>query len=105
MIYSGADLIRTSGQQHERAERLTKGVEAVADSGTAGTALDQDTQGALLRFARFVHKESLEKKKDKPKLKHDIGRILKAVAANPYVAFLDKAEGRHDVGQMLDLYA
>jgi len=66
MLYSGAELIRTSGQQIERQERLkvVEPVKPVESPAQPRSSLDQDTQNALLRFARFIHKEG-ESKKDK----------------------------------------
>lgn len=62
MIYSGVDMIRTSGQQVERLERLkvveTPPVQPASDS----PASREDTQNALLRFAKFVKDEGKKKK-------------------------------------------
>jgi hypothetical protein len=113
MIYSGADLIRTSGQQQDRVERLR-----LADRGDAGDAgavepvsspenpasgLDENTQGALLRFARFLHGrggsgggagQGRADKKRSPISKSD----------NPYIRFAERLERMSDGGQILDLY-
>ena len=59
MLYSGAELTRNSGRLTERVSRL-KSVEPVvpvAGPSESQSSLDGETQGALQRFARFVHKE------------------------------------------------
>ena len=55
-MLSGVDLIRTASHQQERLDRVKpmEGVAAVSSSGASGSSLDGDTQGALLRFARFI---------------------------------------------------
>jgi hypothetical protein len=68
MMYSGVELIRASGRQAERLDRL-RPVEPVApvdDSTPSHSSLDSETQGALLRFARFVHGEKGQKDKPTP---------------------------------------
>jgi len=60
MIYSGADLIRTSGQQAERVERLTKHAEPIA-AVQPPQKNESGLNDGLLRFARFIHKEKQKK--------------------------------------------
>lgn len=71
MIYSGADLIRTSGQQVERFGKLgpLSPVNPVSETEKPSgeqSALDQNTQSALLRLARFVHDKNKKEGKRPP---------------------------------------
>jgi hypothetical protein len=92
MIYSGADLIRTSDLQSQRAERLalvkTPAVEP------ASSNLDENTQDALKRFARFITEQ--KPKKPKPYTKP---------SSHPYNRQKARAAMELDRGQMLDIYA
>ncbi|NJL25821.1 MAG: hypothetical protein HC902_12030 [Calothrix sp. SM1_5_4] len=69
MLYSGADLIKTSGTQNDRLERLKVVTDPVAPAPatekSASSGLDEQTQGALLRFARFVRGKAGEERKAK----------------------------------------
>lgn len=67
---SGADLIKTSTHIHDRVERLrlAEPVAAVESPGQSGSALDDDTQNALMRFARFIKNEG-QAQQPKPKKK------------------------------------
>lgn len=67
MIFSGADLIRNSGRQHERAERLREKPSSAVPATEGKAKVDEDTGGALLRFARFIHNEKDKKKRPVPK--------------------------------------
>ena len=67
MIISGADLIRNSGRQQVRAERIAERPTSAVQAPDAKSKLDDDTGGALLRFARFIHDEKEKKKKPVPK--------------------------------------
>jgi hypothetical protein len=91
MIYSGADLIRTSDLQSQRAERLelvkTPAVERTSSN------LDENTQDALKRFARFIG----EQKPKKP-------RPYTKPSSHPYNRFKARAAMELDRGQMLDIY-
>ena len=62
---TGADLIRTTVQNAERAQRLNAasepGVKPVESPEENPSSLDDETQGALLRFARFINKEGQKK--------------------------------------------
>jgi hypothetical protein len=92
MIYSGADLIRTSDLQSQRAERLelvkTRAVEP------ASSNLDESTQDALKRFARFMGKQM--PKKPRPYTKP---------SSHPYNRLKARTAMELDRGQMLDIYA
>ena len=70
MVQTGADLIRTSGHNVDRAHRM-KLVDApvmpVDSPNQNQSSLDDQTHGALLRFAHFINKEGQEKKRPKPK--------------------------------------
>ncbi len=103
MLYSGADLIRTSGQQLERGEKLKvvpKEVEPAASPQQPQLTLDEETQNALLRFARFIHKESKEKEqKNRP-------RVSKfQPITHPYLRAQENLKRLDDSGQVLDIYA
>ena len=92
MIYTGADLIRTSGQQAERAERLSV-VKTPAPVDPASSNMGEDTQDALKRFARFINDQRPKKPKTFPK-----------PLANPYNRQKARSAMELDRGQMLDLY-
>lgn len=94
MIYSGADLIRTSGQQQARAERLVANTPKVqpVDSKTSDLG-GKDTGGALLRFAKFVKDHKQQKEREREKSKH------------PYIMVKRRHDGREDRGLILDIYA
>lgn len=92
MIYSGADLIRTSDLQSQRAERLEL-VKATAVE-PAGGHLDDGAQDALKRFARFISEQKT--KKPKPYTKP---------SSHPYNRLRVRAAMELDRGQMLDIYA
>lgn len=64
MIYSGADLIRTSGQQADRLQKLrvADDVQPVAGPAPSQAPQKEDMQDALMRFARFVKGEARHKK-------------------------------------------
>ncbi len=100
MLTSGADLIRTSAKQSERLDRIrvVDPVTPVPDSGQA--TLDGDTQNALLRFARFVHKEKENKKNPPPvKNKRPVGIPL------PYLIQIHLiADSSAQPGQQLNIY-
>lgn len=91
MIYSGADLIRTSGHQQLRAEQLA-GPNKVSEPAKSNLS-DEESQGALLRFARFLNKE--RKPKDKPKPVKGKG---------PYQEAFAKLQHEQDSGLMIDVY-
>lgn len=58
MLYSGASLIRASGEQQEKINKLKlMPVSPVQAANPSGSGLDEDTQSALMRFARFIKKE------------------------------------------------
>jgi hypothetical protein len=131
MIYSGVDLIRTSGDQAERLKRLdlADGIEASVDidtgldSETGGGDLTQflseggdpppeenpeisnvepDTQGALLRFAKFVkgEVEGIDTPKPKPNL-----RLVRGAAPGllRYQAQIENPSGQPATGTLLKI--
>lgn len=69
-MLSGSDLIRTSGHLTELAQRLKvvegPAVKAVESPPEGKQGLDEDTQNALVRFARFINKEGQKKHPPKP---------------------------------------
>ncbi len=95
MIFSGADLIRNSGRQAERAERLKEASPVQAP--TKKEATDQDTNGALLRFARFIHGEKEKKKRQAPK------PAPKRHGTHPYLALQAREEAEAAKGNTLDI--
>jgi len=100
MIYSGAELIRTSGQQAERMERLkvVDPIPPVAAPTPSGTSLDDETHSALMRFARFI-KEDREPPPKRPK-KSALAKVL----PDAYQAQIEIEERRQDLGSSLDIY-
>lgn len=88
MIYSGVDLIRQAENTQARVERL-QGPSPVAAAQSEEREPDQ--QGALMRFARFLHKEKRKKPVSKP-------------SAHPYAQAFAKARQSEDVGQILNAY-
>ncbi|MBX3021078.1 MAG: hypothetical protein KF799_05320 [Bdellovibrionales bacterium] len=108
MIYSGADLIRNSSALTERLERLeTQGpsVQPVAAPENPKGSLDEQSQNsALLRFARFVHKEG-EKKKRRPKRGLELPSSSETKPSlNPYRAAEEREGYLFGRGQSLDVY-
>lgn len=103
MLYSGADLIRTSGQQAERVERIkaAESVRAMENPGQSQSSLDGETQGALLRFARFVNDEKNQSKKQPPKPSKPAPPGLPAAYASQ-IGMGATVDGR---GATLDIYA
>lgn len=93
MIYTGADLIRTSGNQAERAQKLelvrTPPVEPTNSN------LDDSTQDALKRFARFINERKEKPKKPQPYIKP---------SSHPYQR-PSRAAIELDRGQLLDIFA
>ncbi len=100
MLYSGADLIRTSGQQQDRFERLqvAKEVKPTEKAPETKSSLDEETQGALLRFARFINKDGKGKKpKSQPK-------IFTGSHSHPYAKSMATLRQAQDTGLTLDIY-
>jgi hypothetical protein len=99
MIYSGAELIRTSGQQAERMERLkvVDPIAPVAAPTPSGTSLDDETHSALRRFARFVKDD-----REAPKRAKKTGRGKGP--PNAYQAQIEIEERFQDLGSSLDIY-
>lgn len=96
MIYSGADLIRTSGQQQERVVKLNvPAVSEVKPTGESKSRLDEETQGALLRFARFIHKDGQKNSSQKK---------TKGSKNHPYIKAQQADDRWFEVGQNLDIY-
>lgn len=101
MLYSGAELTRTSGRLTERVSRLrtVETVVPVTGPGEGQSTLDGDTQSALQRFARFVHKE---KEKSAPPQK----RIKRSATSLPQsytlqIQVTSEVQGR---GALLDIF-
>lgn len=98
MIYSGVDLIRSSGQAAARAERLVESTPQEVQATQPKQALDEQTGNALLRFARFVReKNGKEKQKEKQKDR------LKKDSQNPYLKHQLNAEARENLGKILNI--
>ena len=96
MIYSGADLIRTSGQQAERVQRLRPLSPAGAVAPVAST---DNSESALLRFAHFLRQER-EKAKAKPPNK----AFQKKTSGNPYDLAEQRLQNAFGRGKILDIY-
>ncbi len=83
MLYSGADLIRTSGHQVERLSQLraVDPVKPVDSAAKSESSLDSESKNALLRFARFVHKEKSPKAKKpaSPPTRRSLGGYLSQI--------------------------
>jgi hypothetical protein len=94
---SGADLIRTSSQQQERAAKLEITAQEVKPTNQASQSnLDQETKGALLRFARFIHKDG---KRESPSQKK-----TSAGKNHPYSKAQEPLQHLYEVGQNIDIY-
>jgi hypothetical protein len=105
MLYSGADLIRSSGQQQERLDRLNTAdapLRPVAPPEKPNSATDGETQGALLRFARFIHKEG--EKKKKPSQSETTKASAPAAAGDLYAQAESHRQRLFDRGHQLDIY-
>lgn len=97
MIYSGADLIRNAGQLAERLERSAPAdsVRAASDS-APHHHLDDETQNALVRFARFLNKDKAPPKKK--------AAVSQTKSANPYAQAEERENTRESLGHTLDIY-
>lgn len=108
MLYSGADLIRTSTQQTERYQRLA-GEDAVRPLAPAGESGDdgsdssrEDMSDVLRRFAKFF---SGEKEREKKPTAATTQNKTVNVRPNPYVAAEEREARLYAAGQTLDIYA
>jgi hypothetical protein len=106
MLMSGADILRTTVQNAERAQRLNataesgvKRVESPADQPQG--SLDEDTKGALLRFARFIHHKDGQPKsrKNPPSQKKNASGLPKA-----YITQVENADANERSGGMINIY-
>ncbi len=95
MLTSGASLVKASGQQMERAERLklVASVQPVESPSANHSPLDGSTHDALQRFARFIHDE-----KQKPPRK----RVSKGIPL-AYRSQIEIHSREQDQGTMLDI--
>ena len=103
MIFSGADLIRNSGRQAERVEKLKDTSTPAVKAPEKKAPIDEETSGALLRFARFIHGE--KEKKKKPSKKSSPNPASKRYAKNPYLAPEERLAEESAKGQSLDIAA
>jgi hypothetical protein len=94
MLSSGADLVRTSSHNVERAQRLNANVEAIRPVENQ-SSLNEDTQNALLRFARFVNREKKPKSNKKPN-----GKLPKG-----YLTQVQNVNQDERSGGMINIYA
>ncbi len=99
MLLTGADLIRTSGERQERLERLqvAKEVKPTEKAPETKSSLDEETHGALLRFARFINKEG-QPKKPKSQSKTGTGK------EHPYAKTMATLNRALDTGLTIDIY-
>lgn len=97
MIYSGTDLLKTSGAQQTKLERLrvAAAVAPVTPAGNPDSNPEQDSHGALLRFARFIHKEGERSKLKRPR--------PAALAGQPYLLSEERRQALFDRGRVLDI--
>ena len=96
MIYSGADLIRNSSQLAERFERSAT-VESVRPIGDSPAGLlDEDTQDALARFARFLNQDKAPPRKK---------ASSRSKTINPYALAEERENEREGLGHTVDIYA
>lgn len=102
------DLIRAASHQHERLEQVRgpklEAVGSVASTPPAQNGLDGDTQNALLRFARFIHKEKKEKEREKEKPSSPAAKaaVSKRKLAG-YQATIDLEKRFEMIGQVINL--
>lgn len=101
MLYTGADLIRSSGHARERTEslKLVPKVSPPEPAASPSTTLDDETQGALLRFARFVQKEG-EKRREAPRRAWPSSNVSKQA----YVPHIERLNNPDPRGQILNIF-
>lgn len=102
-MLSGADLIKTSGQIQERAHRLKavpdSDVKKVESPGQTKASLDQDTQNALMRFARFIKDGEKKKPKEPPK------KVAAKGLPQPYLDQIQSLDVAQRSGGMINIFA
>jgi hypothetical protein len=101
MLATGAELIKTSATQAERLDRFNpvEGPSPIAKTQTE-TSLDSGTQDALMRFAKFIHKE----KKKKPVLQLLESPAQPRPTLKGYLDQLALAERFERIGSNVDIY-
>jgi hypothetical protein len=101
MLATGAELIKTSASQAERLDKFkpVEGPAPIAKSQPGTSHLDSGTQDALMRFARFIHKE----KKKKPFLEV-VKPARRKPSIQPYLKMLSMDEDQTKLGSNLDIY-
>ncbi|MGE3683446.1 MAG: hypothetical protein AB7G93_17120 [Bdellovibrionales bacterium] len=106
MIYSGADLVRASGQQQERMERLnvTQPVRPVNPAESPAMFLNEDTHSALLRFARFIKNQKKEKARARGRPSPSETKRAGALGPHPYHRHQEWLQHHEDRGRILDLF-
>lgn len=103
-MYSGADLVRRSGQHAEQVGRfkILEPVAAVTPPDAGESTLDGDTRNALLRFAKFVR----QKAQNEPN--PDEGHRKKkpeSLGLHPaYVVQIEALDPNPPSGNLLDIY-
>jgi hypothetical protein len=98
---TGADLLGTTVQNAERAQRLNArepGVKPVESLGDKQSSLDEDTQGALLRFARFINKEGQKKHSPKPP------KVVPTGLPQAYITQVQNLNQDERSGAMINIY-
>lgn len=101
MLYSGAELTRTSSRLNERVSRL-KNVETVVPvtgPSEGQSTLNQDTQSALQRFARFVHREKEKSVSPSKPVKRSQGGLPQSYTVQ--IEVTSQVQGR---GALLDIF-
>jgi hypothetical protein len=109
MLYTGASLIRNNGELQERIEKVrsSSAVRPVTGSEDKPSEnLDEETRGALLRFARFIHKERKDGEAEEQKPAHPEPQSEDSTKTNhPYVRAFAAVQKSSDRGQILNIYA
>lgn len=102
MLATGVELMKTSASQAERLEAFKplEGTPPIAKTQAGASSLDSGTQDALMRFARFLHKEEKKKKVylevvKAPPIKRTI---------QPYLDTLAIEENLLKIGANIDMY-
>lgn len=114
MIYSGVDLIRTSGQQAERLHRLSvvppigEPRESAApgeDGGGGGRdGHPQEAMDALRRFAKFMNEERDKKRPSEPLAKRQLRRSLLQKVSDAYTLQARVLLDESPRGSIIDVY-
>lgn len=102
-------MIRNNGELQERIEKVRSSsvVRPVTGSQDKSSEnLDEETRGALLRFARFIHKERKDGEAEEQKPAQPESQSGDSTNAHhPYLRAFSAVRKSTDCGQILDIYA